>query len=182
MIAIYIVLGVAITFFVLSMMGPRDYTVERSVSIARPVGDVFNYLRFLKKQEEWGPWARMDPDMEHQYSGEDGREGFISAWKGNKKVGEGEQEITRLVENEIIGSRLRFIKPFKSQSDVELRLKQRDNGETLVTWHMHGDFASPVFRIFGLFSSMDKAIGKDFEEGLGTLKKIMEERDGGNRQ
>lgn len=174
MIVIYIVLGLLVVFFVLSMMGPRDYTVARSTSIARSRSDVYNYLRFLKNQEEWGPWAKLDPNMEHNYIGTDGEVGFVSQWKGNKQVGEGQQEITELVENETIGSHLSFIKPFKAESDVELRLKERANGETMVTWHMHGKNSTAISRIFGLFMNMDKALGKDFDEGLGTLKGILE--------
>ena len=39
--------------------------------------------------------------MEKEFKGTDGEVGFISAWKGNKEVGEGEQEIIGLVENEV---------------------------------------------------------------------------------
>ena len=174
MIVIYILLGIVILFFVLSMMGPRDYTVERSISIKRSISDVYNYLKFLRNQDDWGPWARLDPDMQQNFTGTDGTVGFVSHWSGNKKVGEGKQEITQLVENQTVGSHLSFIKPFKAESDVELRLSERDNGETMVTWHMRGENNSAMSRIFGLFMNMDKAIGKDFEKGLGDMKAILE--------
>ncbi|MCI0528643.1 MAG: GyrI-like domain-containing protein, partial [Nitrospira sp.] len=45
-------------------------------------------------------------------------------------------------------------------------------GQSNVTWRMWGknDFIS---RIFGLFMNMDKAIGKDFEEGLANLQTVV---------
>jgi len=171
----YIVVGLALLLYVLYMMGPRDYTVERSKSIARPRSEVFSYLRNLKNQNDWGPWARMDPNMEQTFTGTDGQVGFISKWKGNNKVGEGQQEIMRIDENEVIGTHMTFIKPFKAESDIELRLKDRGNGETMVTWHMHGKNNSAMSRIFSLFMNMDKTIGKDFEKGLSNLKEKLEE-------
>ncbi len=99
--------------------------------------------------------------------------GATSKWEGNKDVGSGEQEIKRIVENEVIESELRFLKPWKSQSDAYLRVKETSEGETEVTWGFSGKNKFPV-SIMMLFMNMDKAVGKDFEEGLVSLKDILE--------
>ena len=173
MILVYIVVGIVLLFLVLSMMGPKDYAVSRSIDVDRARGEVYDYLRHIKNQNDWGPWARRDPSMEQSFSGTDGEVGFVSHWKGNKEVGEGEQEITGLTPGERIETDLRFIKPFKAESDAYFELEDSGAG-TRVTWGIVGENKSAISRVMGLFMSMDKMIGKDFEEGLGTLKSTLE--------
>ncbi len=44
---------------------------------------------------------------------------------------------------------------------------------TRVTWTMTGPKTAAT-RVMGLFTSMDKMIGPDFEKGLGRLKAVVE--------
>ena len=111
--------------------------------------------------------------MEQKFTGTDGEVGAISYWNGNKEVGEGEQELTKIIEGERIDSELRFLKPWKSTSDAYLITESVDAQKTKVTWGFSGKNKFP-FSIMMLFMNMDKMIGKDFEEGLASLKKIME--------
>lgn len=123
--------------------------------------------------DEWSPWAKRDPDMKHSYTGTDGEVGFISRWVGNKDVGEGEQEITKIVDGERIETQLRFLKPWKSVSDAFLSVDDSSNGKIKVSWGFTGKNKFPM-TIMAMFMNMDKMIGKDFEEGLASLKSIME--------
>lgn len=151
---------------------PKTYNVSRSILINKPLHEVFNYLKFLKNQDDWSPWAEKDPNMVKSFKGVDGEAGFVSSWIGNKDVGEGEQELTGFVENEVIESQLRFLKPFKSTSDAYLKVEKEGEG-TKVVWGFKGYNAFPV-TIMMVFMNMDKAIGKDFEYGLNKLKSILE--------
>ena len=173
MLIVYIVLGVVVLFFILSMMGPREYSVVRSVSVARNKAEVYDYLKYLKNHDDWSPWARRDPNMAKTYKGTDAETGFVSHWSGNKDVGEGEQEISRLVENERMEMHLRFLKPWKTEAEVYLQLDD-STGETSVTWGMQGENKTAVQRVMGLFMNMDKMLGKDFDEGLSNLKTKLE--------
>ncbi len=173
MIVVYIVLGIIVLFLLLSMIGPKDYTVTRSITIDRNRGDVYQHMTSLVRFDEWSPWAKRDPNMEKSFRGTDGEVGFVSHWKGNKEVGEGEQEIKKLVENERIETHLRFIKPFKAESDAWWDFE--DDGEgTKVTWGIYGENKSPISRVMGLMMNMDKMLGKDFDQGLGQLKDQLE--------
>ena len=165
---LYIVLAILIVIIVLAIIAPKNYDVYRSISINKPLTEVFQYLKLLKNQDNWSPWAEKDPNMEKSFSGTDGEIGFISKWIGNKEVGEGEQEITGIVENEVIHSQLRFLKPFKSTSDAYLKVNKDNNG-TKVTWGFSGKNKFPV-SIMMLFMNMDKMVGKDFEYGLNKLQ------------
>ncbi|MGB3152630.1 MAG: polyketide cyclase, partial [Maribacter sp.] len=93
---IYILVGIATLVILLALIAPKTYNVFRSIEIDSPKSTVFPHLRFLNKQQEWSPWAKKDPNMERRLTGTDGEVGAISYWNGNKEVGEGEQELTKI--------------------------------------------------------------------------------------
>ncbi|MAU27425.1 MAG: polyketide cyclase [Muricauda sp.] len=170
---LYILGGIVLLVILLALVAPKTYDVSRSIVINKPKSEVFEYLRFLKKQDEWSPWNKKDPDMQKEFRGTDGEVGAVSYWNGNKDVGEGEQEITKIVEGERVESELRFLKPWKSTSDAYMVTEDAGNGSTRVTWGFSGNNKFPM-SIMMLFMSMDKMIGKDFEEGLANLKAKLE--------
>ncbi len=170
---LYIILVIIVVFLILGLLAPKNYEVNRSIIVNKPVSDVFNYLKYLKNQDDWSPWRKKDPNMKQTFTGTDGEAGFVSKWEGDKIVGSGEQEIKRIVDNETIETELRFIKPWKSQSDAYLRVVGLESKQTNVTWGFKGKNKFP-FSIFMLFMNMDKAVGKDFEEGLTNLKQHLE--------
>jgi len=170
---LYILGGIVVLIIILALIAPKSYDVNRKIIVQQPVPVVFEYLKYLKNQDNWSPWAKRDPDMKKEFVGSDGEIGATSKWQGNKDVGSGEQEIKRIVENEVIESELRFLKPWKSQSDAYLKVNEAGAGETEITWGFSGKNKFPV-SIMMLFMNMDKAVGKDFEEGLASLKEILE--------
>lgn len=170
---IYVVLAIIAIVIVLALVAPKAYIVSRSIEINKELPDVFQYLKFIKHQDEWSPWKQRDPFMTQEYFGTDGEVGFISKWEGNKEVGSGEQEIKGILENDTIKTELRFLKPWKSTSDAFIKVGKLDNGHTNVTWGFSGKNPMP-FNIFMLFFNFEKAVGKDFEEGLATLKELLE--------
>ncbi len=170
---LYILVGLVLLIVVLALIAPKSYAVSRSITVNKPIGEVYNYLKLMKNQDHWSPWQERDPDMKKTFTGNDGEVGFISAWESeHKQVGSGEQEIVGLKENEEITTHLRFLKPFKSESDAYLRVNEGDGG-TEVTWGFSGNNKFPM-SIFMLFMNMDKAVGADFEQGLAKLKSVLE--------
>ena len=172
-IAIYVLLGILGLLVFLGLIAPKTYHVFRTIEINSPKAKVFPYLKFLDKQSEWSPWAKKDPNMKRKLTGTDGEVGAISYWNGNKEVGEGEQEITKIIEGERVEGQLRFFKPWKSESDCYMNLAETTTGKSKVTWGFSGKNKFP-FSIIMLFMSMDKMVGKDFEEGLQSLKSQLE--------
>ncbi|QBA64425.1 SRPBCC family protein [Muriicola soli] len=171
--ALYILLVLAAVILILAIIAPKTYDVNRSVVISKPRNEVFEYLKYLKNMDHWSPWAKKDPDMLKKFTGTDGEVGAVSYWNGNKEVGEGEQEITNIVPGERIDGELRFMKPWKSQSDCYLVLEDAEERSTKVTWGFKGKNKFPM-SIMMLFMNMDKMVGKDFEEGLSSLKTQLE--------
>nr|WP_299116731.1 SRPBCC family protein [uncultured Winogradskyella sp.] len=173
MVLLYVVLAIVGVIILLALIAPKTYNVSRKITINRPVPEVFNYLKYIKNQNEWSPWKKKDPNMKQEYTGTDGEVGFISRWEGNKEVGTGEQEIISITKNKSINSQLRFYKPWKSQSDAYLTLREVDDNSTEIIWGFSG-INKPPSNIFFLFFNMDKTVGKDFQEGLSELKRILE--------
>ena len=169
---IYILAGVVLLLLVLYLLAPATYDVSRTTEVRRPPEDVFDYLKYLKNQDEWSPWGQKDPNMKKGFRGTDGTVGAVSTWEGNKQVGAGEQEITRIVAGQRIESVLRFLKPWKSTSDAYLEVEPAPGG-SLIRWGFKGSSGFPM-RLMMLFMSMDKMVGKDFEQGLANLKARLE--------
>lgn len=170
---LYILGGLIALVIILFLIAPKTYDVFRTVEIARPKGEVFDYLRSLKKMDEWSPWAKKDPNMKKTFTGTDGEVGCVSHWIGNKEVGEGEQEIKNIIDGERIESELRFLKPFKSTSDCYIDVESLDNENTQVKWGFSGDYKFPM-NIMSFFKNMDAFVGPDFEEGMASLKEVLE--------
>lgn len=173
--ALYLVLGIVFIIAIISFIAPKTYHISRHIEIDASKNHVFDYLKYFSKHNEWSAWARKDPNMNKKIIGIDGEIGTISYWNGNKEVGEGEQEITSIVEGERIEYELRFFKPFKSVSDCYMIAKNISENETKVILGFKGNINFPM-NIFILFVSMDKMVGKDFEDGLFNLKLILEQK------
>lgn len=170
-----------IVLFVLAIASAAIFTpthckVEREITINKPREEVFDYVRSIKSQNEWGPWYKKEPTMKQDFRGTDGEVGFVSHWKGqNPDVGEGEQEIKRVVPNERVETELRFIQPFESKADAYLVTEPVGLAQTRVRWGFDTEMPRPM-NVMLLFVSMDEMVGPDFESGLSTLKAILESR------
>ncbi len=153
---------------------PTDFRVERDITIDRPKAEVFDYMKMLKNQNDWGPWARKDPNIKQDYRGTDGTVGFVSSWNGtDDEVGEGEQEIKNIVDGERIDTELRFIRPFETKSNVWMITESAGADKTHVRWGFSGSMPRPM-NLMLVVMDMDKQVGKDFEDGLSRLKSILE--------
>ena len=68
--------------------------------------------------------------------------------------------------------KLDFIRPFEGHNITEFTVQPKGDS-TDVSWMMTGP-APYVSKLMGIFVSMDKMIGKDFEAGLSNMKAIAE--------
>jgi len=172
-IAIIVIIGLVLAGTILVLVAPRRYSVSRNILINLPKDKVFGAIRLLKFQNEWSVWGKLDPDAKFTYTGTDGIVGFVSAWEGNKAVGQGQQEIKNIIEGERVDIELSFIKPFKSRADVYLTTESVSDSTTRVTWGMTGKVPPPM-NIMLLFGNLNETIGRDYEKGLQNLKVKLE--------
>lgn len=172
-----IILGVVIILIavicVLGFIAPRQFAIQKTVTIEKPRFVVFEKIRMLKNHEAWNPWAKADPSIKYDWKGTDGTVGFITHWVGNNKVGEGEEEIKKIVEGERIDYEIRFKAPFKAVHTSYMTTVEDGDLKTKLTWAMSGRMSFPANIMFMIFEMQPK-LEDDFEEGLNVLKAILE--------
>ncbi|WDE02615.1 SRPBCC family protein [Thalassomonas actiniarum] len=172
-IALVIVTIIAIPL-VMAIFVKTSYDVEREVVINKPKDQVFNYIRFLKNQNEFSKWANIDPNMTKSYRGIDGEVGFVSAWDSqHEEVGTGEQEIVAIQDGHRIDFELRFLKPFEATEPAYMITEDVSGNQTKVKWGFSGHMDYPMNLMF-LFMDFEKIIGDDLQTGLDNLKEIQE--------
>jgi len=171
--AIVIVVLIAIPL-IIALFVSKDYTVERDIIIEKPVGEVFDYVKYLRNQDNYSVWVTRDPDIRQDYRGTDGTVGFVSAWEGNEDVGKGQQTITGIIDGERIDFELQFIEPFEANALAYMTTRPVSAEQTNVTWGVSGRMSYPS-NLLLLLVNMDNVLGNDLQTGLVNLKTILEE-------
>lgn len=167
-----ILAALVVVFVIVVATRPSTFRVERSITVSAPPSAVFPHLSDLRKSQVWSPWVKLDPAATHTFEGPPAGVGASHAWSGNNKMGAGRQTIIECRQDELVRTKLEFLRPFKATSESDLVLKPAGGG-TVVTWGLSGrnDFLS---KAFCLFMNQDKMIGTSFEEGLASLKGLVE--------
>lgn len=168
-----ILVGIIAIVCIMGMIAPKDFKVEKEIVINKPKAEVFEYVKYLKNQDNFSVWAKKDPGMKKDFSGTDGTVGCIASWDGNDEVGKGAQELKGIIEGERLDFELRFEKPFEATNQAYMTTESIDDSQTKVKWGFSGSMAFPM-NIMLLFMNMDKMVGKDFSDGLANLKTVLE--------
>ena len=156
---------------------PASFRIQRSLRIAAPREKLFAYVADLHNFDAWSPWAALDPTMRKRFSGADSGQGAVYEWQGNSKVGQGRMEIVDAVAPSRVVIKLDFLKPFKAHNTAEYLLAPSGEGTEFI-WAMHGS-NNFVSKLMGLFFSMDRMVGGQFEQGLASLKALAERQERG---
>jgi len=157
---------------VLALMQPDSFTVQRAIEINAPPEKVFPLVNDFSQWPTWSPWEKRDPAMKRSLSATTAGKGATYAWEGNKDVGQGRMEIVESTAPSRIGIKLDFIAPFEAHNQTTFAFEPK-GGTTLVTWTMQGPTPF-VSKLFSVFMSMDRMVGKDFEAGLANMKAAAE--------
>ncbi len=153
-------------------MADDSYRVERSVTIDAPPERIYEQLVDFHNWPNWSPWEDLDPELQRTYSGAESGTGAVYAWSGNRKAGQGRMEITEATAPSRVAIDLVFVKPFKARNETAFSISQ-DGSRSVVHWTMRGE-KTFMTKVMGLFTSMDKMVGPDFEKGLARLKATTE--------
>ena len=151
---------------------PEHYVVEREQRIHASPAAVQERIVDFRRWQAWSPWEDVDPALRRSYSGAPSGVGAVYEWEGNRKAGKGRMEITSVEPDRSVAIDLQFLKPFKAHNVTTFTTEQQGD-DTLVRWSMTGP-RTFMTRVMGIFSSMDKMIGPDFEKGLDRLKADVE--------
>jgi hypothetical protein len=148
--------------------------IEKSIEISRSSGEVFDYLKFTRNQDNFSVWNMADPSMKKEYRGTDGTVGYIYRWDStNRNVGAGEQEITDIDEGKKIEYQLRFERPMKNIGKSCFLINGNGENSTSVIWTFDSPAKFPYSLLAPVFKNM---MGKDLEKGLTNLKTILDKK------
>lgn len=173
-----IVIGLFLVLAVLTAIAPKEFKLEREITINKPKAEVFGHLKFLKNHEQWNAWSKKDPAMKKEFKGTDGTVGFISAWESNhEEVGTAEQEIKSIVEGQRLDTQIRFIKPFEGKFNSYVTTESVNDDQTKVVLGMSDTMQFPmtvISFIVNVCLGNQKKIEQNMDESLRNLKTLLE--------
>ena len=175
-ILLIVIAAIIIVPLVIALFAKKDYSIEKEITINRPLVEVFDYVVILRNQDNFSVWMDMDQDVRQNFRGTDGTVGFVSAWESDdKNVGSGEQEITAIIPYQRIEYELRFIEPFESVSQAYMTTEALSDDQTLVKWGFTGKMNYPM-NLMLVVMDFEGMIGNDLQTGLDNLKVILEQK------
>ncbi|MBN4071516.1 SRPBCC family protein, partial [Crocinitomix catalasitica] len=131
---------------------------------------VYGQITKFENWDKWSPWKEKDPTAVYSIEGEDGTVGCIQKWKGDPEIsGEGQLEITELVENMSLSYDLSFV-DWDMTSKGKITLESTETG-TKVNWSDEGNIPY-IMRPIMLFMDMDDMLGAMFERGLERMDSV----------
>lgn len=167
---ILIIIAIIIAIpLVVALFAPKGFYSERQIVIEKPKSQVFEYIRFVRNQDNYGVWQLSDPDLKYSEEGIDGTVGYKYSWD-SKKLGKGSQKIISISSPDSISTELDFGMGMPANSFFVLQEQGPD--QTRVTWGMKGVTPYP-WNVFNLLFD----VGKDFEQGLQNLKELLESQE-----
>ena len=173
MTVVYAILIILVVLLIIPLFLSKDLNYEKSIMIDASIDKVWKNVASLTAMDKWSPWNERDPNMARDLTGVDGSVGAKQSWVSKEKnVGEGSQTIVSVDEPTQISTKLEFIKPFKSQANAYVKLKE-EGSATQATWGFESQMPYPM-NIMKLFMNFEKNMDKDFGAGLNKLKKISE--------
>lgn len=176
---ISIIFGIILAVFaILTVLAPKEFIVERTITVNKPIAEVFESLKYLKNHEEWNAWSKKDPTTKKEFTGTDGTVGFKSSWASeNEELGTAEQEITNITEGKRMDTVIHFKKPFEANFDTYVVTDSMSENETTVLLGMHDSMSFPMTVISFIINDClgnRKKIEGNMDESLNNLKSVLE--------
>ncbi|AUS06922.1 SRPBCC family protein [Pseudotamlana carrageenivorans] len=170
----YILLLLLIIFIGTAMyiaVQPNEFSFSRSKIIKAPASLLYNKVNDYKNWPDFSPWIEKEPHATLTYEDKTAGVDAGYSWSG-EILGEGKMKTISVDKNKAISQKITFVKPFKSQSDINWSFEDTDEG-TKVTWAMQGkqDFMTKMHTTFA--GSIEENTSPDFERGLFKLDSIV---------
>jgi len=143
--------------------------VSRQIDIDVPINTVYPLITEFKHWPSWSPWLCQEREAQIDYHGPDGEVGSGYSWSGTR-IGAGSMQLSK-ASPEHIACDLSFLKPFKSQAEVNFHLEKLSDESCRVQWSMQS--ALPFF-LFWMKKPFEAYIGGDYTRGLSMLKELAE--------
>ncbi len=168
-----VVLMPILALVILGLILPRNWSVDRSVTIDASVAEVYTIISDFHRWPEWvklqAPGSKIE--TEFNFSGPASGAGSVLHWNStDSAIGTG--RFTMVESNPGTGIRYEVIVESQQLDGKGSIQFQKVEAGTLVTWHDEGELA-PI--IGGLMSWIYEAgTGARFEDDLARLKALLE--------
>lgn len=159
----------SIIFFIITLLLPSKYEIEREIEINAPKTLVYYLIDDLHNWKFWDYWYTLDTNQTRKYYGPVMGKNSSFNWESKfQNVGRGSLKILNDDYFNKIHSEIIFGREMLANSDFFI--EETPNG-TKVRWKLYGSlpFVAKWFRFF-----MNKTAGEDLRQGLINLKKIAE--------
>jgi hypothetical protein len=164
---IVVILGVG-------MLLPRDWKVERSISIKASPCVIYPLVaNFKTGWPQWSSFDHEDKDIKYTFEGPEEGVGAKRLWTSSK-MGDGYQEITSVDCKTHVDFKL-VMTDRHMALDGTFKFEPTQDGQTIVTWTDSGTVGVNPLQRYMVFL-IKNMIGKSFEKSLATLKIKAEEQ------
>ncbi|WBL27220.1 SRPBCC family protein [Zunongwangia sp. HGR-M22] len=172
---LFFYVAIALITFVafLHAWSKKDYDVSRTIVINRPKANVYAFIRHLENQKLWNSWYLKSENITTKFKGTDGKLNAICYWRGNDKIGEGTQKITKIKPGKVLETKILLLKPTKAVALGYFATKEIQPERTKIIFGLRGYLAFP-YSVISIFYSMENRLGKECEESLQNLKRELE--------
>jgi len=155
-------------FFIIAAFLPKNFHVEQSVVVDRPVEYSFNMVNTLANWEKWSPFSHNDSTLVNSYTGQESGTGSVMSWS-SKRSGTGSMKIT----GSIPLKKIDFDLDFGEQGTSTAYFKfEEEDGKTTIYWGMDAVTGYPVERV--VYALMKNSMEAVFNKGLKNLKDVCE--------
>ena len=153
----------------------ETYLVERSATIAAAPQHIYDRLVDFHAWMDWSPWEDLDPKQARSFTGAESGVGSRLRLVGQPQGREGQHADHPHGRAEGGSHRAGLREAVQVREHHRLLPDPEGPSSTRVRWTMVGP-KTLAAKVMGLFTSMDKMIGPDFEKGLARLKDVVETR------
>ncbi len=164
---LYVIVALIVIVLIVAGIMPKKMSLESEVVIAKPISEVYNYVKMIENQKYYSKWVMLDPNVKVTYHGTDGTVGAYSSWESSMdEVGVGEQEIIGMVENERIDYELRFKVPFEATDTAYTTFEAIDSTHTKV---VNGFRSKMPFPMNIMMPMVKKMLAEDMATNMKNL-------------
>ncbi|WP_432557465.1 SRPBCC family protein [Granulicoccus sp. GXG6511] len=148
-----------------------SFSITRRTHIEASQDRVRDFVEDFRKWSGWCPWEQDGVELERSFAGPKRGVGATYAWAGKGHARTGTMVMTGAGDDGV-DIDLLFTFPCPVRQQVRVEVTPAGEG-TDVVWTMsgrHNWVGEFVFRV----SALERRMGKDFEDGLQRLKKLVE--------
>jgi len=169
----YSIFGLIGIVLIASLFISNDIHYEKTITINKPIEQVWQFTNSLSGLEKWDPLTKYDTIVKKSIIGKDGVVGARSIWDSeHNKIGKGVATIIKIESPTLFITEVNLEKPYKSKVKNYIKLVA-EGDKTLVTWGFDTEIPYPS-NITKLLMNLEESVGEDYQAGLTKLKNICE--------